>query len=200
MLLFSNNTFALRSADASVVFVVAIGAVVVYLVARWASGHRNGSDTDTLQTKPEPDQAVLKESAKDPDYLEPPFGEDKVVIRKFYFATFDTVPGPPDPLNFCDELTIEVYSRDTGGSWTESYTVATPGGIQAHMESHGWDVFFSQQVFSSMTTTWNSSGAQFTITSVTHFYRQMMINVVSRHRLRPASSNNPRHPLTRSCN
>lgn len=145
--LFSNNTFALSSPDASVVFVVAFGAVVVYLAARWASGHRNGSDTDTLQATPEPNQVVLHENAKDPVYLEPPFGEDNVVIRKFYFATFDTVPGPPDPLNFCDELTIEVYSRDTGGSWTESYTVATPGGIQAHMESHGWDVFFSQQVF-----------------------------------------------------
>ena len=145
--LFSNDILTFSSVDPSLVFVVAIGAVAVYLAARWASGHRNGSDTDALQTKPETNLVDLQQTAKESGYVEPPFGEDKIVIRKFYFDTFDTVPGPPDPLNFCDELTLEVYARDTGGTWVESYTIATPGGIRAHMERHGWDVFFSQQVF-----------------------------------------------------
>jgi len=63
-------------------------------------------------------------------------------IRNYYFRSFDSDPGPPDPECFHDELFLELESPESGNSWTSSYFVGTPSGIAQLMREEGWDEMF----------------------------------------------------------
>jgi len=84
----------------------------------------------TVPTLPFP---AAEEPANDPDRLR---------IRNHYFRSFDSDTGPPDPECFYDELFVELEDTHTGGSWTVSYFVGTPGGIAQVMREEGWDEMF----------------------------------------------------------
>jgi hypothetical protein len=76
-----------------------------------------------------------------PRELLPDGSYNRAEIANYYFKTLDLVTGPPDPLCFCDEFYIELVMPETAGathgpvSWTNTYVVATPAGLQKMLES-----------------------------------------------------------------
>ena len=70
-----------------------------------------------------------------------------VVLRKLYFNGFDAASGPADPLSFVDDVTLEVYFKQTGALFENTYTVATPAGLTQLLRDKDWDILYSPEIF-----------------------------------------------------
>lgn len=63
-------------------------------------------------------------------------------ITDWNFATFEVRDGPPDPTSFADDLTVNLYDRSSDHSWTQSYFVATPAGVEKMLQDKKWKSMF----------------------------------------------------------
>ncbi len=68
-------------------------------------------------------------------------------IVRMYFGTFDLLPGPPDRNSFSDELFVDLYNADSGYTWTASYFVASPQGLDELLQRENWDYAYTDRVF-----------------------------------------------------
>ncbi len=130
--------------------VLFVGFVVALLMlSRWASKYSDvrTQESGFVPAEPAAIRVTQKPGQPSPDApLEPPAAYGQVVVKSMWFKTFDTPAGPPDPKVFCDELTVEIYHRDTGETSEWSYTVGTPEGFARLLNDKNWAVFFAPEV------------------------------------------------------
>lgn len=62
-------------------------------------------------------------------------------ILNYFFKKTDLVRGPDDLTSFADRFFIQFQSPDRKFQWTSEYTVATPSGLQAVLESEHRESF-----------------------------------------------------------
>ena len=82
-----------------------------------------------------------------PDQEAGPIKDDEVQpkniqIKDWSFATFEVRDGPPDPTCFADDLTVNLYDRSSDHSWTQTYFVATPAGLEKMLRDKKWKSMF----------------------------------------------------------
>lgn len=63
-------------------------------------------------------------------------------VLNYYFSNLDLKTGPDNPRVFCDQLFVQFEAPETGASWTNEYTVATPFGLQELMDGTGQNLAF----------------------------------------------------------
>jgi hypothetical protein len=131
----------------------------IYWVSRWAS--RLNESQPRVEPPPEPVAPPPPEAAEPFRKVIPidqrmgfrspePLSEDElrpIRIVRMYFATFDFEPGPPDRSSFADELFVDLYNAESGFTWTESYFVATPQGLDEMLLREKWDFAYADRVF-----------------------------------------------------
>ncbi len=57
-------------------------------------------------------------------------------ILNYYFSNIDLVRGPADFRSFSDEFHLQLQSPVDSQTWTVTYLVATPEGLQKELDSH----------------------------------------------------------------
>jgi hypothetical protein len=158
----------LKDGDHAKLLLMAAVLVGLLLLGRWISARSETSahdpqfmpDSNSPPMRPtavaqpvdddSDDEALLdgaplaKGSAGD---VHPAMDFGPVVLRKLYFHNFDALAGPADPVNFVDELTVEVLYKATGAVVENTYTVATPLGLNDLMTAKQWGVLYSPEVF-----------------------------------------------------
>jgi hypothetical protein len=66
-----------------------------------------------------------------PTIAEEPGGQPRnIQINSWSFPQFAIEDGPSNRDSFADELTVELYDKSTRHTWTQTYLVATPAGLQ----------------------------------------------------------------------
>jgi len=127
-----------------------VSAVGLYVFARWASSLRGQDPSYTAGNRDQPgphDQAPM---ALDPQDVVASFPVDpelgNIQITKFFFKKLDAIPGPPDPLTFADELTVELYDPDSDHRWWQSYFVATPQGLSEILRDKSWKYLYAAEI------------------------------------------------------
>jgi hypothetical protein len=130
-----------------------LAAVIsLFMVGRWISARAESSAHDPTLVQGEtpavrptilPHDAVPDPNA--PVHPEMDFGP--VVLKKLYFEGCDALSGPTDPLCFVDDVTVEVYFKHTGSLFENTYTVATPAGIDELLRDKQWDILHSPEIF-----------------------------------------------------
>lgn len=143
----------LKDEGSAKLFFFATIFVALLLVGRWISARSESSAHDPDLTPAS--ASVVTESAVDsrpagPDPKAPIHPEldcGPVILRKLYFSRFDALTGPADALNFFDEVTVEVYFKESGGVFQKIYTVATPLGFSQFLEDKNWDIFYTPEMF-----------------------------------------------------
>ncbi len=116
---------------------VMLAAVIsLFMVGRWISARAESSahDPTLIQDEtPAVRPTILTGTDVPPRTRMLPFTLKwtlvPVVLRKLYFNGFDAASGPADPLSFVDDVTLEVYFKQTGSLFENTYTVATPAGL-----------------------------------------------------------------------
>lgn len=63
-------------------------------------------------------------------------------VLNYYFSNLDLKTGPDNPRVFCDQLFVQFEAPETGATWTNEYTVATPFGLQELMDGTGQNLTF----------------------------------------------------------
>jgi hypothetical protein len=58
-------------------------------------------------------------------------------ILNYYFSNIDLIRGPADPRSFSDEFHLELQSPADSQTWTDTYMVVTPDGLQKELDSLG---------------------------------------------------------------
>jgi hypothetical protein len=144
----------LSNENGAKLLVVLAAMIALFMAGRWISARSESSihDSSLIQdTAPavrptkveEPDDGTPNPDA--PVHPEMDFGA--VVLRKLYFSSFDAITGPADPSSFVDEVTVEVYFKQTGSLFENTYTVATPAGLGQLLRDKQWDSLYSPQIF-----------------------------------------------------
>ena len=128
--------------------------ISLFMVGRWISARAESSADDPALIQNETPAArptILQgpaDGTPDPNAPVPPemdFGP--LVLRKLYFNGFDASSGPADPENFVDDVTLEVYFKQTGSLFENTYTVATPAGLGQLLRDKEWDILYSPEIF-----------------------------------------------------
>ncbi len=140
---------SLSSSDAAKIAFLVAFALGLYALARWSSRAGDVSPHRLPYQANMPASSVLPEVQALPSQPLFPVEPDlrPYVITKLYFATFDLVPGPPDPESFADELFVELQDENTGHTWTQSYFVGTPKGMQQLLKDNQWQYAFVDAAF-----------------------------------------------------
>src|SRR5215471_11071531 len=63
-------------------------------------------------------------------------------VLNYYFSNLDLKTGPENPRVFCDQLFVQFEAPETGATWTNEYTVATPFGLQELLDGTGQNLTF----------------------------------------------------------
>ena len=108
--------------------------ISLFMVGRWISARAESSahDPTLIQHEAPPAHPLFFRAMRIPDPnapIHPEMDFGPVVLKKLYFNAFDAVSGPTDPLRFADDMTVEVYFKQTGSLYENTYTVATPAGL-----------------------------------------------------------------------
>jgi len=143
-------TVSVAGSDIFKIVLFLLGALAVSVLARLASGEtrpgplppQGPAVTTVVSARPhvpasEPPRVFASAA---PGSLEP------LRITKFFFKTFDVVPGPPVPEVFADELFLELHNADTDHRWTQSYYVATPQGLAQVLKEESWKYLYAPEV------------------------------------------------------
>ena len=138
--------------ESAKLLVMLAALIALFLVGRWISARAESSahDPTLIQHEAPPAQAVIlpRDAVPDPNApVHPEMDFGSVVLKKLYFDTFDAVSGPTDPLRFADDMTIEVYFKQTGSVFENTYTVATPAGLDQLLRDKNWDILYSPEIF-----------------------------------------------------
>lgn len=136
-------------------FLIAAVLVGLLLLGRWISAQTESSANDpalmsSAASAPIQARAVplARTDAPDPNApVHPEMDFGPVILQKFYFSGFDAMSGPPDPLDFFDEVTVEVYFKQSDGVFQNTYTVATPRGLSHTLQTKQWDILYAPEVF-----------------------------------------------------
>jgi hypothetical protein len=132
---------------------VMLAAVIsLFMAGRWISARAESSahDPNLIQDEsPSARPTILRDDgAPDPNApIHPEMDFGPVVLRKLYFNGFDAASGPVDPLSFVDDVTLEVYFKQTGALFENTYTVATPAGLTQLLRDKDWDILYSPEIF-----------------------------------------------------
>jgi hypothetical protein len=122
----------------------------LYAFARWASSLRGQDQSYTAGIRDRPDPHNQTPIALDPQEVVASFPVDpelgKIQITKFFFKKLDAIPGPPDPWNFADELTVELYDPDSDHKWLQSYFVASPQGLGQVLRDKSWKYLYAAEI------------------------------------------------------
>ncbi len=130
-----------------------LAAVIsLFMVGRWISARSESSAHDTTLIQDETPSArptiLHDDGTPDPNApIHPEMDFGPVVLRKLYFNGFDAASGPADPLSFADDVTLEVYFKQTGALYENTYTVATPAGLTQLLRDKEWDILYSPEIF-----------------------------------------------------
>jgi hypothetical protein len=127
-----------------------LSAAGLYAFARWASSLRGQDQSYTAGDRDGPNPHNQAPIALDPQEVVASFPADpelgKLRITKFFFRKLDAIPSPPDPWNFADELTVEVYDPDSDHRWWQSYFVATPQGLAQTLRDKSWKYLYAAEM------------------------------------------------------
>jgi hypothetical protein len=134
---------------------VMLAAVLsLFMVGRWISRRAESSahDPTLIQDEtPAVRPTILKgadDGTPDPNVpVHPEMDFGPVVLKKLYFNGFDATSGPADPMSFADDVTVEVYFKQTGSLFENTYTVATPTGLGQLLRDKEWDILYSPEIF-----------------------------------------------------
>jgi len=128
--------------------------ISLFMVGRWLSARAESSADDPALIQNETPAArptILQgpdDGTPDPNApVHPEMDFGPVVLRKLYFNGFDATSGPADPLSFVDDVTLEVYFKQTGSLFENTYTVATPAGLGQLLRDKEWDILYSPEIF-----------------------------------------------------
>ena len=136
---------------------VVIGAGLLSL-GRWSSRLGGSGIGDAPSDEPTPDVDGLRPVGESQSKVWPPSAEEvaaylpfdpslgKLRIRKLYFDKTDVAPGPVDPEIFAEELHIEIYDPDSNHAWWQSFFVATPQGLAAHLREKSWRYLYAPDI------------------------------------------------------
>jgi hypothetical protein len=107
--------------------------VLAYLLARWLRARRSSpSQEQTEQVR----YLIRSSDVSAGDHLGAHQG---LSIKRYYFRNTEADAGPADPLDFYDELFIDLEDPDTPQKWQNSIHVATPRGLDRMMAEEQWD-------------------------------------------------------------
>ena len=109
---------------------IALG--VLALVARWVRNHTTTDD-------PEAEQVRYLIRSSDTAAGEHLGADGELVVTRYYFRQTDIASGPPDVVDFYDELLIELASPGAEQRWQNSIHVATPRALDRVMVEEHWD-------------------------------------------------------------
>lgn len=127
-----------------------LSAAGLYAFARWASSLRGQDQTYTAGIRDGPGPHNQAPMALDPQEVVASFPVDpelgRIQITKFFFKKLDALPGPPDPLTFADELTVELYDPDSEQRWSQSYFVASPEGLGQVLRDKSWKYLYAAEM------------------------------------------------------
>lgn len=139
----------LSSSDAAKIAFLVAFALGLYALARWSSraGEESPHQLPFQTAAPSPPLSPESRRPQSQPLLPAEADLRPYVITKFYFATFDLVPGPADPESFADELFVELCDENTGHTWTQSYFVGTPKGMQQLLKDNQWQYAFVDMAF-----------------------------------------------------
>jgi hypothetical protein len=151
---------AFDPSDRLKVLLIAAATIALFLVAKRIGGGDSSTPSPEArsdathpyfdlpeQAEPmETDPAAKGESVQ-PDQEAGPVEDDEsrpknIRITDWNFATFEVRNGPPDPTSFADDLTVNLYDRSSDHSWTQSYFVATPAGLEKMLQDKKWKSMF----------------------------------------------------------
>lgn len=142
----------LKDESAAKLLLMLAAMVALFLAGRWIAARGESSAHDpSLMGNAEFSAHPMMNAVEDVPALdasvhpEMDFGE--VILRKLYFAGFDAATGPDDPANFVDEATVEVYSKRTASLFENTFTVATPAGLDHMLREKQWESLYSPQIF-----------------------------------------------------
>jgi hypothetical protein len=130
-----------------------LAAVIsLFVVGRWLSARAESSAHDPTFAQGEAPAArptiLPHDAVPDPNApVHPEMDFGPVILKKLYFEGFDAVSGPTDPLSFIDDITVEVYFKHTGSLFENTYTVATPAGVEQLLRDKQWDILYSPAIF-----------------------------------------------------
>ena len=71
------------------------------------------------------------------DHINSP--KSDLVVTRYYFRQAYTSTPPADPLDFYDELFIDLQEPGSGQTWQNSIHVATPRALERVMAEEHWD-------------------------------------------------------------
>lgn len=130
----------------------------IYGISRWASRLNESRPSLDPPRPPEPPQAPPSTQFRKVVPIDrpisvrsaEPLSNDQLLpiqIVRMYFATFDFEPGPPDRSSFADELFVDLYNENSGYTWTESYFVVSPQGLDEMLLREKWDFAYADRLF-----------------------------------------------------
>lgn len=117
---------------ANTLWVAVVAIVVLYLVARWIRAHTTTEDEQNEQVR----YLIRTGNAGAAQQLEP---TEELTVKRYSFRETDLETGPPDPLDFYDELFIDLQSAGSAQTWQNSIHVATPKALDRVMREEHWD-------------------------------------------------------------
>jgi hypothetical protein len=134
--------------------VILAAMIALFMVGRWISARAESSahDPTLIQHETPSVRPTVVQEPNDPSPdpnapVHPEMDFGPVVLRKLYFGGFDTASGPADPLSFVDDVTVEVYFKQTGSLYENTYTIATPTGLSQLLRDKEWDILYSPEIF-----------------------------------------------------
>lgn len=145
--------------EAAKIVLLIVCFAIIYWVSRWASQLNESQpriepprepEVPPLPEHPTPFRKVVPIDERQRFRSSEPLSEDELLpihIVRMYFAKFDFEPGPPDRNSFSDELFVDLYNEATGYTWTQSYFVANPEGLDEILQRENWDYAYADSVF-----------------------------------------------------
>lgn len=134
--------------------VVLAAMIALFVVARWISARAESSahDPTLIQHETPSVRPTVLQAQDDPTPdpnapVHPEMDFGPVVLTKLYFSGFDAIGGPADPLSFVDDVTVEVYFKQSGSLFENTYTIATPTGLGQLLREKQWDILYSPEIF-----------------------------------------------------
>src|ERR1700724_378866 len=89
---------------------------------------------------PPPPDEPTKPDTKDSPVV--PLDSGNIRIVEFGFRYMDADVGPPDPLNFYEELVLRLENVEHHHRWVASIFICTPQGLSALMKQERWLYLF----------------------------------------------------------
>ena len=111
-----------------------------------ASGHTDLTQSQGSQDSEKEDDSGNQDYEEQPITAEEEVQPRNVQIRDWNFAKFEIEAGPPNRDSFVDELSVNLFDESTGHAWNQTYSVATPMGLEKMLRDDKSSFMFLPQI------------------------------------------------------